>query len=296
MRRISVAIRFFARVVRGFFSRWRHKGLKSAGIFVRVALLNLWIRQQNKRSANNPSLQRVECPCCGWKGYDFYADDTVKFWLPSVFCPTCISHERQRMLHLYIRRHDPGLPDTEGRLLHFAAEHDVRKIVEHNKKLKYLSTEYDVITAKHRCLDGTGFVADIQQLGVATDSFDIVFCLHVLEHVRKDREAIKEIRRVLKPGGVAYIMVPFDMTLNATVEWEIPDPDIHYHIWAYATPDFKERLDVFDFQEVKPDSFLTQEECTRYRIPPKEIIYRCVKQGASAKTQSAPAATSAATG
>jgi SAM-dependent methyltransferase len=278
MKRWLDALAFPADIVTGFFQRWRAKGFRSACIFVRVVVTNFWTRQGNKRSEHDERYRRVECPCCGWRGFDFFADDTTKFWLPSVFCPGCGSHERQRMLHLYIHRHDPGLPDTEGRLLHFAAEEDVRKIFAHNKRLRYFSTEYDLEVARWRCLQGTGFLADIQNLGVAPESFDIVFCLHVLEHVRRDREAIREIRRVLKPGGVAYIMVPFDMTLGATVEWEIPDPDIHYHIWAYATSDFKDRLDVFDFQEIKPETFLTGEERTRYRIPPKEIIYRCVKR------------------
>lgn len=264
---------YLGSIVRGFFVRWRTKGFKSALIFANVRARNLWIAQANKRKSRT----RVECPCCGWRGYDFYADDTVKFWLPSVFCPQCGSHERQRMLDLYIHRHDPDLPETEGTLLHFAAEEDVRRLFRHNPRLKYLSTEYDVVQVRARCEPGTGFQADIQQLGVKSNSIDIVFCLHVLEHVRHDRDAIAEIRRVLKPGGVAYIMVPFDMTLNETEEWEIPDPDIHYHIWAYSTKDFKDRLDIFDYDEIKPNTFLTGEETRRFRIPPKEIIYRCVK-------------------
>lgn len=284
MRRLRNGLIFLARLVSGFFSRWWYKGFGSACIFVRVAMLNFRISQANQLSARFPSLRRVECPCCGWQGYDFYADDTIKFWLPSVFCPNCVSHERQRMLHLYIHRHDPGLLTAEGRMLHFAAEPAVRKLFASNPRLTYISTEYDMPTARIRCEHGTEFLTDIQKMGAMSNAFDIVFCLHVLEHVRKDRDAIREILRVLKPGGVAYIMVPFDMTLDVTEEWEIPDPDIHYHIWAYATNDFKHRLDIFNFEEIKPDTFLTAEERVRYRIPPKEIIYRCVKPQTAARS------------
>jgi len=285
LKRIVTALAYLGWVTRVFFQRWTSKGFTSALIFLRVRALNFWIHQCNKRSAYRPHLNRVECPCCGWRGFDFFANDSIRFWLASVFCPACGSHERHRMLHAYIHRHDPALPDMPGRLLHFAPEEDVRRIFAHNKRIKYFSTDYDMSAARARCLPGTGILADIQHLGVATDTLDIVFCLHVLEHVRKDREGIKEIHRVLKPGGIAYIMVPFDMALTRTIEWETPDPDLCYHIWAYATGDFKERLSVFDYTEVTPGSFLSAEEQTRFRIPPKEIIYRCVKQPPQARAK-----------
>ena len=270
--KLSKASRYGLVVVKGFFIRLREKGPNSARIFIVVRALNLATSQLNQWT----SIRRVECPCCGWTGYGFLADDTVKFWLPQVFCPECGSHERQRMLQLYIDRHDSRLGETQGTLLHFAAEDDLRKLIRGNDKLKYFSTDIDPVAIKYRCAAGTGFMADVQQLGVKTGGVDLIFCLHVLEHVRRDRDAIRELKRALKPGGIAYIMVPFDMTLNETEEWAIPDPDIHYHIWAYSASDFKYRLDCFDFQEIKPETFLSEDERTRYRIPPKEIIYRCV--------------------
>ena len=271
--KLSKASRYGLVVVKGFFIRLREKGPNSARIFIVVRALNLATSQLNTLTSS----RRVECPCCGWTGFGFLADDTVKFWLPQVFCPGCGSHERQRMLQLYIDRHDSRLGETQGALLHFAAEDDLRKLIRANEKLKYFSTDIDPAAIKHRCAAGTGFMADIQNLGVKTGGVDLIFCLHVLEHVRHDRDAIRELKRALKPGGIAYIMVPFDMTLNETEEWEVPDPDIHYHIWAYSTSDFKYRLDGFDYQEIKPETFLSEDERTRYRIPPKEIIYRCVK-------------------
>ncbi len=255
----------------GFAERWRQKGPYSAWIFVRVRARDFVIRQRNK----NPKNTQTECPCCGWKGYDFLSMDSVKFWLPSVFCPQCTSHERQRMLHLYIHRHDPRLFGTTGTGVHFAPEPDVRQLLLKCKDLRYFLA--DLVPEAVTRFPEPGFLTDIQRLALADNSVDLLFCLHVLEHVRRDRDAIAEFHRVLKPGAVAYIMVPFDMTLDDTVEWEEPDPDIFYHIWAYSIHDFKYRLECFDFQEIKPDTFLTSEERQRYRIPPKEVIYRCVK-------------------
>lgn len=281
--KLANVYRYGFKVAKGSFERLRENGLNSARIYIFVRIINFAIAQLNKRV----SMHRVECPCCGWTGFDFFADDTIIFWLPQVFCPECGSHERQRMLQLYIERHDSKLSETEGALLHFAAEDDLRKLIRANEKLRYFSTDIDPRVIKHRCAPGTGFMADIQQLGVKTDGVDLVFCLDVLEHVRLDRDAIRELKRILKPGGIAYIMVPFDMALDETEEWEIPNADIHYHVWAYSTADFKYRLDCFDYQEIKPDTFLSEAERTRFRIPPKEIIYRCVKPVDSEKKSEA---------
>ncbi|MDP9159525.1 MAG: methyltransferase domain-containing protein [Acidobacteriota bacterium] len=49
---------------------------------------------------------------------------------------------------------------------------------------------------------------DISQIGYPDNTFDIIYCSHVLEHVPDDRKAMAELRRVLKPDGWAIILVP----------------------------------------------------------------------------------------
>jgi hypothetical protein len=72
-------------------------------------------------------------------------------------------------------------------------------------------------------------------------------------------------------------MVPFDMSLEATVEWEKADPDVFSHIWAYSRFDSKGKLSPFEYEEISPGAVLNPEERQRYAIPEKEIIYRCAK-------------------
>jgi SAM-dependent methyltransferase len=52
-------------------------------------------------------------------------------------------------------------------------------------------------------------LADIQHLPFADATADAVICTSVLEHVGNAHDCISEIKRVLKPGGLVYVTVPF---------------------------------------------------------------------------------------
>ncbi len=52
-------------------------------------------------------------------------------------------------------------------------------------------------------------IGDIHALPLANDSVDAVICIAVLEHVEEPQQAVREMYRVLKPGGYCFIYVPF---------------------------------------------------------------------------------------
>jgi SAM-dependent methyltransferase len=52
-------------------------------------------------------------------------------------------------------------------------------------------------------------VSDISQIPVGDQSFDIVLCTEVLEHVPDPVSAVKELCRIVKPGGEMIITAPF---------------------------------------------------------------------------------------
>jgi len=71
---------------------------------------------------------------------------------------------------------------------------------------------------------------DLTSLSFPDKSFDLVYCSHVLEHIKEDLSAIREVRRVLSPGGVAILPVPF--LSDFTVEYQAPNEYEGGHVRA----------------------------------------------------------------
>ncbi|MDO8584849.1 MAG: class I SAM-dependent methyltransferase [bacterium] len=71
----------------------------------------------------------------------------------------------------------------------------------------FKETEYVVIDKNY---ESAGVVkGDAHNLPFQDESFDAVICKSVLEHVEDPFRVVAELRRVLKPGGLGLIYVPF---------------------------------------------------------------------------------------
>jgi SAM-dependent methyltransferase len=129
---------------------------------------------------------------------------------------------------------------------------------------------------------------DILDLPYPDDSFDAILCSHVLEHVEDDSRAMRELHRVLRPGGWAIVLVPLDLERSETYE----DPAItaprareraywgRDHLRLYGR-DFPDRLRETGF-EVTVDPWvrtLPGETRERYGLFPQEDMYVCRKGG-----------------
>jgi SAM-dependent methyltransferase len=88
---------------------------------------------------------------------------------------------------------------------------------------------------------------DITNIQYPDDSFDIIYCSHVLEHVPDDRQAMREFYRILKSEGWAVLLVP----ITADVTFEDPsvtDPTERKRLFGQADhvrrygPDYVDRL------------------------------------------------------
>ena len=74
---------------------------------------------------------------------------------------------------------------------------------------------------------------DLENVDRPSDSYDVAICNHVLEHIRDDRRAFREIMRILRPTGFFQFTVPLPQTRAVTEEWGYPDlPHGHYRLYG----------------------------------------------------------------
>jgi SAM-dependent methyltransferase len=163
--------------------------------------------------------RRVECPCCETRLAEFRVPDPARL---NAVCPWCGSHIRHRNLWLYLRERT-DLLGAPARVLHVAPEYVLQERLRSLPQLDYLSADLESPLAMAHF--------DITAIPFEDDSFDVVLCSHVLEHVPDDRRAMRELRRVLRPSGWGVIQVPVDYTRTETLE----DP-------AIVSPDERERV------------------------------------------------------
>lgn len=113
------------------------------------------------------------------------------------------------------------------------------------------------------------------------NSYDVIFCNHVLEHIPDHTKAMQELYRILKPGGWGIFQIPQD--LNRTVTFEdnsITDKKErakifgqYDHVRIYGLDYFDKLRSIgFQVEEVDYTSVLTPEEVSRYRLAKGEII------------------------
>lgn len=126
-------------------------------------------------------------------------------------CPACGCHDRERHLFLYLQA--TGLLATlrGARVLHFAPERRLQRVIEAAGPAEYVRADLFPSQPQVRRLDLTA-------IDFPDNRFDLVIANHVLEHVADDAAALREIRRVLKPGGHAILQTPFAARLPAKVE------------------------------------------------------------------------------
>jgi SAM-dependent methyltransferase len=192
-------------------------------------------------------------------------------------CPVCDSLERHRLLWLYLAEATDLFDGRRKRVLHAAPEPYLTRLLRSIPGVNYLSIDL---------LPGNAMLqADLTRLQFGDDSFDVIFCSHVLEHIPDDRKAMAELRRVLHPSGWAILQVP--MRGQVTQE----DPSVtsneertrlfgqHDHVRYYGA-DFKGRLESVGFH-VQADAFhsrLPQATARRMGISGARSIHFCRKQ------------------
>lgn len=127
----------------------------------------------------------------------------------NALCPVCLSDQRERLAYLYLKN-KTNIFNSNLKVLHIAPERNIKKKLQENKKIDY--TSFDKVS------DWADLKGDVMNMSFENDSFDVVICNHVLEHVDDDIKAISEIYRILKPNGWAMLQVPIALDLDTKFE------------------------------------------------------------------------------
>lgn len=201
-----------------------------------------------------------------------------------VLCPFCTSFPRHRALQPLVGRW-VGSARGAVSLMHVAPDACMRARLIETQGLRYLGV--DRFTPGHYYPPDT-IHGDLENLDLDSDSQDLVICLHVLEHVEDDRRALREMHRVLKPGGIAILAFPFRKGQPTYEDPTIVDPrdrEAAFGQWDHLRvfgEDVAERMVEagFDTARVTPRDIWTGDELARWGLLPDEVFFFCRKPGA----------------
>lgn len=221
---------------------------------------------------------KVQCTICNRSFSRFLPYGSDRAARENVLCPNCLSLERHRLLWLYLREKTDFF-QAPAEMLHIAPEQCFYKRFRKLENLQYLTADLYSPIADMKF--------DLHEIPLNDNRFDIIMCNHVMEHVENDLQCMKELYRVLKPGGWGIMQVPIDTSRAKTLE----DPSIvtpadrekYYwqkdHLRLYGR-DYADRLRQAGF-EVVEDNFvktLPAALIEKYRLQSAETIYFLRKQ------------------
>ncbi len=190
----------------------------------------------------------------------------------NVLSPSTLSLERHRLLWLFLKN-DTNFFTKNHKVLHFAPEQAFYKRFKKLNNIEYTTTDLNSPLADVK--------ADICNLPFKDNSFDIIFCNHVLEHIPDDTKAMQELYRILKPGGWGIFQIPQDLNRATTFEDNtITDKKErakifgqYDHVRIYGRDYFNKLRNIgFKVSEIDYTNQMSPEHLNRYRLAKGEII------------------------
>ena len=194
--------------------------------------------------------------------------------------PSTLSLERHRLMWLFLKDETDFFTSKEKlKVLHIAPEQCFLDIFRKQKNLDYTTSDLESPIADVK--------ADICDLPFADNSYDVIFCNHVLEHIPDDTKAMQELYRVLTPNGIGIFQIPQDINREKTFEDNsITDKKErakifgqYDHVRIYGRDYFdKLRTIGFTVNEIDYTKKITPELVKRYALMKGEILPVCYKK------------------
>ena len=221
----------------------------------------------------------VECPVCGksFRKFLSYGADIVH--RENVLCPNDLTLERHRLMWLYLKDYSDFFTAKDLKVLHIAPEQCFHSLFNKHANLDYLTADLESPIADMHF--------DLHEIPLEGNRFDVVFCNHVMEHVKDPIRCMKELLRVMKPGGWAIMQVPQDWSREETYE----DPSItspeerekhfwqkdHVRLFGRDYPEWLKRAG-FEVKEFVASEVYGDALVEHYRLSKDEVLYIASKR------------------
>lgn len=205
-------------------------------------------------------------------GFTYSLDDFETLNHRRYLCPMCGSSDRDRLYKLYVDRF--LAPEGSRRVLDFAPAAPLSSYLRSRDDLEYRTADL--------MMTGVDDVVDITDMPQYADgSFDFFICSHVLEHVSDDGRALRELYRILVPGGRGIVMTPvlpegsFDEDPTVTDEgerWRRFAQGDHVRLYDRSTLCSRIRQSGFEVSVLDRHIF-GEDTLARHAIAPGSVLY-----------------------
>ncbi len=213
------------------------------------------------------------CPVC-----DSHLNEFPPLFRPyHRWCPVCKSLARHRFFWIYFQQAKLLINVKHLRILHIAPEDAIRDLFQSIPGTHYISGDLHNKNAMEKM--------NICALNYPENSFDLIFCSHVLEHVEDDRQALREFHRVLSSEGRLMLMIPIfgektiqDPSVTDPIERERLFGQFD-HVRAYGS-DFVEIVasEGFEVVALRPSDFATDEDIRQQQLDVQDRLFVCKKK------------------
>ena len=219
-------------------------------------------------------------------GFPFRASDSETCNEAAYLCPSCGASDRDRLYALFLRGYFAKLESaTPIGIVDFAPSEPLSVFIHRRIKSSGKDIQYRTADLLAEGVDDRVNITDLHTY--KSEHFTFFICSHVLEHVPDDRQALRELHRILKPGGTGILMVPIILSLEEIDE----DPNINDegerwrrfgqfdHVRLYSKGGFLERVRQANFK-IKQLSkvFFGEQLFDRTGISRQSVLYIVEKE------------------
>lgn len=234
---------------------------------------------------------KFECPLCkkqfrkfkdGGESHPFFKEHKIIGGgrRENMLCPYCLSTDRDRLIYFYLTTRNE-FQNKELTLLHVSPEPALKNILSKFPNVNYYSGDKFEKRYQGFYYDKTTVNLDLTNLQYPNEKFDIILCNHVLEHIKEENKALKEIKRVLKSDGWAILQVPIAIDNLKTIEYQILSPEKRKSTYGQEDHerlyglDYPERLRSYGFivDFWKSSDLLNADKISKFALNSEEKVF-----------------------